>query len=219
VAGSLHLGLAEFARGRRWQIADVHVIRCGVTGVFAPRTTPNDHCGSEIVAEQRRLIATFDPQVIIVQSRYELYDFVEPSGEVQEASSGAHGARIRALYQETLQRLTAGGATVVFIDPIRVADSFCPKDKPSLQCRVYAAWQSRIPGYMAMLDDVGLAFPGKYVRIPLTDVLCRNNACPDTVHGRVPRPDGNHFSIAGGAWFVRALFARAEAKGVEFAAE
>jgi hypothetical protein len=190
-----------------------------VTGVFAPGPIPAAHCGPEIVAEQRRLIATFDPQVIIVQSRYELYDIVEPSGEVREASSPAHGTRIRALYRETLQRLTARGATVVFIDPMRVADSFCPKDEPSQQCRVYAAWQARIPEYMAMLDDVGLAFPGKYVRISLTDILCRGEACPDVVDGRVPRPDGNHFSIAGGSWLVQALFARAEAKGVRFDAE
>jgi SGNH domain-containing protein len=213
---SVHLADVLAARLRRrlgWRLRSAAVAVCSVYGNplawpddGTPRGDP-DRCPSTVIPAQRRAVRAFDPDYVIWWDRLSTMPFLTANGDfVRGGTPRFWRLRARA-FDDTLARLTAGGATIVFIatEPMGIGvREFCAGwvGRP---CRVWKRY--RLEHYdditqrmNRILRRYALNHPGEAVFLSITDTICRWNTspCNDRMrNGKLARPDGTHYEGRG----------------------
>ena len=168
--------------------------------------------------DQKDLIASEKPDVVLWWSRYEYADLLGPDGKPVRARDPGYRALQASAFDAAVERLTAGGATLVVMQPeptgMRTAER-CTPDRRTEATGECAAFLVRL----RYDDDVRRAWidilrakaaKDRRVRlVSIADLFCRNSAnpCDDrlplAVGGAFPppaadaaRPDGSHFAAA-----------------------
>jgi hypothetical protein len=156
-------------------------------------------CSRQTAAYQQDVIAQYDPQVVLWLSSWEptdhLYggtrlDFRTPEGD----------AALLADFEQSVQRLTAGGATLVFLTlpgPAERSD-LGPAD---------ASLNADYAHLNAMFRDIASEHPDTVKVVDLARIVCPGGApCPEFVDGVRLRPrDGGHYHDDGPAWVAPRL--------------
>ncbi|WP_170323987.1 acyltransferase family protein [Cryptosporangium phraense] len=214
VARSLAPALRRVATANGWGYADGSVSSCSVAALLMVESDGSAYaagrrCPSVVPSVQGQLLTRFHPTLVLVHSRWEAFAVRRPDGTVVRAGTPAHVAYVRARLTDAFQRLTSGGARVVVIEPVPLADSLCRRLGRSLAtCRAQAS-DPRFVQYNALRRSVAASFGGRITVIRIDDLVCPHGRCTDEVDGRVPRPDGLHFSAEGAAWIVPRILRRA----------
>ncbi|MFI5956716.1 acyltransferase family protein [Cryptosporangium sp. NPDC051539] len=214
VAHSLAPALRRIANARGWSYADSSVSSCSVAALLMVESDGSPYaagrrCPSIVPAVQQQLVTRYRPTLILVHSRWEAFAVRRTDGTIVRAGTTAHLAYVRAQLTAAFRRLTSGGARVVVIEPVPLADSLCRRLGRSLAtCRAQAS-DPRFVQYNALRRSVAAQFGGRVAVVRIDDVVCPATRCTDEVDGRTPRPDGLHFSPDGAAWLAPRLLRRA----------
>ncbi|WP_073250085.1 acyltransferase family protein [Cryptosporangium aurantiacum] len=218
VAKSLAPGLRRFANTRGWGYVDSAVSSCSVAALLMVESDGSPYpagrrCPDVVPAMQRALVGRYDPTLILVHSRWETHRVRRADGTVVEPGTAAHLVHVRRQLRIALQRLTAGRAHVVLIEPIPLADSLCRRlGHTAATCRAQTS-DPRAERYNVLRRATAAEFPGRATVIAVTDLLCPGGECTDEVGERRPRPDGLHFSPEGAAWAAPQILRRAGVLG------
>lgn len=205
VAKSLAPGLIKVASARGWGYVDGAVSSCSVAALLLVEAdgrpwATGTRCPDVVPAMQRNLVGRYDPSLILVHSRWEVYPLRRPDGVVMRPGTAEHLRYVRAQLRAALRRLTAGRAHVVVIEPIPMADSLCRRlGHPLSVCRGQVQ-DPEAARYNALRRATAAEFHGRATVLSVPDLLCPGDECTDEVAGRTPRPDGLHFSPEGAAW-------------------
>ena len=137
-------------------------------------------CPKLVVDKQNALIAKFSPKVVLWHSITEIWSVSDAKGEVPSGSPEWR-RRLMAQWDETLGRITRGGAQVVVILPLwyeRTAKHRLDEPGPSVDKLrdVYTRWAAR--HRVAVVDVAPLACPAGPPCAPVRGVDFR----PDTTH-------------------------------------
>ncbi|MFI5960409.1 acyltransferase family protein [Cryptosporangium sp. NPDC051539] len=213
VVKSLAPGLARAADERGWSYTDASVSSCSVAGLLmleedgSPWST-GTVCPQVVTTVQQRLIDEERPDVILVHSRWETYRVRGADGDPVDVGTPAHEQFVANQLRRTMERLTSGGARVVWIDSTPMTESLCRRlGHPTATCEHTAA-DPTVDAYSALRRHVAAQFHGRVTSLSLTDLLCSDERCPDTVDGRTLRPDGLHFSEESAETIVPELLER-----------
>jgi peptidoglycan/LPS O-acetylase OafA/YrhL len=169
-----------------------------------------------VIGDQKARVAKDRPTVVLWWSRYELGDFLGPGGKPVRAADPNYRAMQRNLLDAAVDRLSAGGATVVVVQPeptgMKTADR-CTADRRSEAAGECGAFlvrlrfdnQVRLQWIDVLREKAATDKRLKLVRVD--DLFCRNqaNPCDDRLpiaeDGRFgpptpdyARPDGSHFA-------------------------
>ncbi|MEX0663209.1 MAG: acyltransferase family protein [Acidimicrobiia bacterium] len=204
LSGSLANGLTAEAASRGLTLFAATRPGCGMTTAIPLRRTgefvpwaPN--CARSTADYQQSNIAQYQPQVVLWLSSWEasnhLYDGVRLDFRTPEGD-----AALLADFEESRQRLTAGGATLVLLtlpqqaeqSELGEADPYLIKLYPHLN-RLFRQFAAEHADTVKIVD--------------LAEIVCPGGApCPEFVHGVSLRPrDGRHFEGAGPAWVSKRL--------------
>jgi len=194
----------EAVRPRGWEVRSSAKGSCPAIGVAITNSqgasiSSKVNCGEVIPALQSQGIKDFNPTIVVAWSRYETADRLSDSGKHLAAGTATFWKAQQESLGTTIDRLTSGGATVVFIRTdrpgqgitARCSPSSCP---PALSRLVYedglrVTWNK-------ILDRQAAIDPRIRV-ITIEDVYCKDAAepCNDKLpDGTFARPDGSHFS-------------------------
>ncbi|HEX6497756.1 MAG TPA: acyltransferase family protein [Micromonosporaceae bacterium] len=218
IARSMGAGFQSVSREHGWAFSNIALDGCPAIAyrrTDGPNQPVETECPKRVVDLQQRLVDEADPDVIFVHSRWELNPGVDLNGRYLETGTPEHLAVIRRGMEDTMRRLTSGGARVVWISTLPASRAYCERvGVNSAKCAWKTANDKHIPQLDALLDSLVPEFGGKVVHISMRDVLCDGDVCPAIVDGMNPRPDGHHFTAQTAKWFVPKLIARAMAAGV-----
>ena len=172
-------------------------------------------CGG-VIADQTALVAREQPTIVLWWSRYEYGDFLGPDGKpVRAADPGYRDLQRRAL-DAAVDRLSAGGATVVVVRPEptgpKTADR-CTADRrsePDGECAAFLVrlrFEDEIRRQWTQSLQEKAAKDRRLRLVGVADLFCRNqnNPCDDRLPlakdgdfppptGDTARPDGSHFA-------------------------
>ncbi|WP_170324030.1 acyltransferase family protein [Cryptosporangium phraense] len=199
VVKSLSPGLATAAEERGWSYTDASVSSCSVAGLLmleedgSPWST-GAVCPQVVTTVQQRLIDEDRPDVILVHSRWETYRVRGADGDPVDVGTPAHRQFVAAQLRLTMERLTSGGARVVWIDSTPMTESLCRRLGHDTGTCAHTAVDATVDAYTALRRQVAAEFHGRVTSLSLTDLLCDDERCPDSVDGRTLRPDGLHFT-------------------------
>lgn len=169
-----------------------------ITGAEGDLFTEGLDC-SDVAATQSALLAEHQPDVVVWWSRYEVADRLGPAGRHLRAGSQAFWEAQRASLRESVDRLSATGAVVVFVSmdrpgtglSTRCTDELCHPFLQRLveQDELRTTWNAEVDALAAKDPRVRV--------VDIEDLYCRDDAvpCDDTMpDGEPARPDGSHFS-------------------------
>jgi hypothetical protein len=175
---------------------------CGV--VSGDIADPNTHgvesvtasCGAEIAPHQEWAMTTVHPDLVLLFSEWESSPRIV-DGVYYDPGTAAWAAELERLYDETIQRVTAGGAKVAVVLP---AD---PVSAGSVV--VNQTGLNWFADLRSVLRSLPQRHPGAVTLIDLAHLVCPTTPCPQTVDGIDLRPtDGTHFSSTAGQQWVAA---------------
>ena len=180
------LTIAGWANGIA--LYNASVSGCSVIGGITTDTegTPfpwSEGCAGGIPAYHERMVAMFQPQLVVWLSAWESVDRILDDGTWARFGTLEGNQRIMAEIDEAAQRLTAGGARLVI-----VALAPPPPDAPDKHEAAV-----NLPLLNTMLRDYAHDHADKVFIVEMAELLCTADTCPATVQGIVPRPDGVHF--------------------------
>jgi hypothetical protein len=221
VSANLAGTLDELLRRRfDWRMRSVAVPVCPVYGeaLAWPDGTAKENaktCPETVIPAQEAAVRAFDPDLVIWWDRLSTMPFLTRDGAFVRAGSRRFW-RLRAIaFDETLARLTAGGARIVFVatEPMGIgANDVCPR-WASRACREWRRY--RIEHYTditqpenRILRRYAWEHPDEAVFISITDSICRRNVspCDDRMpNGKLSRPDGTHYEGRGELLVAAAL--------------
>jgi peptidoglycan/LPS O-acetylase OafA/YrhL len=199
IARSLDPAMMELARQRRWTYVVAAANGCRIDGLlttYQGQSRPMDReCQISTVKRWDRLLAEWNPAVIVAMDRWELIDAVGPDGQTLASGTPAHMAETERSLTDTARHLTSKGARLAFIELPPVISEICgAAEKRSLpQCHMGADDDTLQNPYNALFRRVALQVPGA-ATISLTSALCPNGICAWEISGRVVRGDGLHFT-------------------------
>jgi hypothetical protein len=195
-----------------WRLRSAAVAVCSVYGdILAwPNGTPRgdpDRCPSAVIPGQRDAVEQFDPDLVIWWDRLSTMPFITSDGEFVQGGSDRFWELRAIAFEQTLARLTAGGARVVFVstEPMGIGvEEFCA-GRTDRGCRVWKQYRLDHYGDITrpgnrMLRQYALDHPEVGVFISITDTICRWNTspCNDRMpNGKLARPDGTHYEERG----------------------
>jgi hypothetical protein len=195
-----------------WELVSASIQACSVYGdsLAWPDGTPKgdpDHCPSKVIPAQRDAVTAFDPDVVLWWDRLSTMPVLTPEGEFVSGGTNRFWELRGRSFDETFARLSAGGATIVFVaaEPIGIGVHDLCAGSRLLGCTQWR--QYRIDHY----DDItrpenrrlrayAESNPGTAVWISITDTICRwnNSPCNDRMpNGDLARPDGTHYEGRG----------------------
>jgi peptidoglycan/LPS O-acetylase OafA/YrhL len=194
---------------RGWRLLSATAGACSVTGEKTARPDGRpmdkaDPCSTQIVEDQDGIIQESDPDLVVWWDRWSVSHFLTASGEfVRSGTRSFWEARRRSL-REAVDRLTAAGATLVFVatEPpgtaigrVRCTSSRCPS-WVRFQLDHYEDVTSRWNTTMRRFAE---RHPDTVRFISVTDVICTTDVapCDDRIDGVPARPDGTHYKGAG----------------------
>ncbi len=205
VAASLEDALGDALVGRGISYATAAAPGCGVvTGDPADAQgnplSMTAACSDVIPDRQRDAVAEVGPDLVVAMSLWESGNRVV-DGVWHPYGTPEADAVLRRLYDEMLDRLTAGGATVALVTVPHTVDSANRPADPDANRRA-----DILNGILA---DVVAANPERAILLRLDDIVCPSTPCPPVVEGVTLRPaDGAHFDAAPGARFAAERFAQ-----------
>ncbi len=198
VAASMEDALGDEINARGMSFATSAAPGCGVVtgdpadaqGNVLSITTA---CNGAIPDIQRRAVAQARPDLVVVLSTWETGDRVV-DGRWYQVGTPESDDLLRRLYGETVQRLTSGGARVVFLTIPDVVDGATKQADPDVNRRAALV--------NPLLRDLDATIPG-VATLPFDQLVCPTTPCPTHVDGVELRPrDGRHFDEAPGRRFV-----------------
>ena len=216
VALSIYPGMRQAGEARSLSTVSAAVAGCGVGDAL--RTEDNgtlqwktERCAETIPALQTEMIRTYDPDVVFWHSQRDRQDIRIGATNLEAPSAGWR----QALYDDwdrTLERLGAGGATVVLVPPLFTqrtdpADCAGPDGLATPECvdpvMSNGALRSIYLEWAETHRDDGLIVIDEAAR------LCPAAPCPAVIDGVNLRRDHIHFSTDGAAllsnWLLDAL--------------
>lgn len=103
-----------------WELVSAAVPNCSVFGdtLAWPDGTPHgdpDHCPGAVAPLQRSQVQRWDPAVVIWWDRLSTMPFISSEGEFVRGDRERFWELRTVAFDETLARLTAGGARIVFV--------------------------------------------------------------------------------------------------------
>ena len=196
VAASLEDALGDVLTERGVAFASVAAPGCGVvTGDPADaQGAPLEiaaACDGAIPQLQRDGVATGRPDLVVVLSSWESGDRIV-DGTWYSFDSAEGQAALRDLYDQTFDRLGAGGAAVALATLPDNVDGEVRAANPEVVRR------NRL--LSALLVDVAATSPRRVTVVPFAEAVCPTTPCPTQVDGVTLRPrDGAHFDEPEGA--------------------
>ncbi|HLB39479.1 MAG TPA: acyltransferase family protein [Actinomycetota bacterium] len=197
-----------------WRFVDAAAGGCPVTGEdpvdpSGVGWTTEVDCRTTVTATQDRLMGRTAPDLVIWWDRASISNFRSYDDEVVFAGTARYWRlRSRAL-DETVRRLTAGGAMVVLM----------ATEPPGANMKHDAWGQFQIDRYAdvtARWDDMLRAYarahPATTMFVDLGPLVCRadTSPCDDTIDGVTARPDGQHYQGPGQAIAIAAIVSTLE---------
>jgi len=210
--------IGDEAQRRDWAVLPMAYGGCSVTGTFQvdDQGDPFDwssRCSDGLADLQSNAVSEFDPQVVLWYSTRERFS-VAVDGVIKEAGTPEHGAQLATDLEAAYQRLSAGGAEVVIVLPTSRAPAAIGKCAAGAEappeCTLDEHYYASIDALTVALRALAARHPDRVRLVDVEDLLCPGNRdCPMLQLGdAVVRPDGIHFSAAGGAWFTPLLLDR-----------
>jgi peptidoglycan/LPS O-acetylase OafA/YrhL len=194
---------------RDWRLVSVTAGACSVTGETPARPDGEpmdkaDLCSAQIVQDQDRAVHESDPDLIIWWDRWSVSHFITSSGEFVRSGSASFWDLRRRGLRAAVDRLTSGGATVVFvateppgvaIERSRCTESRCP-NWIRFQLDHYQDVTSR---WNSMMRDFAERHPNQARFVSVIGEICAADVapCDDRIDGVSARPDGTHYKGVG----------------------
>jgi hypothetical protein len=206
VAFTLREAIAGTANARGIQVVDRTTPGCGMLRGFPADDDlvpfPNVTACNTAVPAHLAATASAGGDTITWLSTWETSNrVVDGTGYVFGTPEG--DAEILALVDESVQRLAANGARVVFLlDPPATTGSLRPVIDPVAQERMLHLGD--------LLKQYAAAHPDRTAVIDLTPIVCPGGPpCPPVVDGVTLRSDdGGHFTAEGAAWLAPRILDR-----------
>jgi hypothetical protein len=154
-------------------------------------------CPRLVVTKQNALINGYAPKVVVWSSITEIWD-LDGGGRSVPAGSPEWRAKVMAQWDDTLRRITRGGAKVVVIQPLwyeRNPPARLDAPGPSAEKMrdLYARWAALHRDKVTLVD--------------VAPVVCPTGPPCGPVNGIDFRPDSTHFDDPGGALVASYLVA------------
>ncbi|HEX6311904.1 MAG TPA: acyltransferase family protein [Acidimicrobiia bacterium] len=156
-------------------------------------------CAESIPGVHQEAVARFQPDVVVWLSVWEISNRIV-GGQVHQLGTVVGNQSLTAEIDAAVNRLTAGGAHLVFVAPAPpAAESAEPYDPEQ------AAALQRLA---AVLREYARQHADRVTVVELGGVVCpAGPPCPADVGGFRPRAgDGNHFEGSGATWVADQLF-------------
>jgi hypothetical protein len=190
---------------RGWRVVSAAKGDCPVSGephVYDWNPPHQSLMCLQVPAAQDALIRTTDPRVVVWWDRLSLSNFITPGGKHVTSGSARFWKLRMATLATTVNRLTAGGAMVVFVatePPGEAMATRCGKGCDhwvKFQINHYTDITSRWNGIMRAY---AAAHPDRAAFVSLTPAICRTDIplCDDRIDGVPARPDGTHYESTG----------------------
>jgi peptidoglycan/LPS O-acetylase OafA/YrhL len=179
----------------------------------------NFMCYDQMPGIYDQVLADYDPVLFIATSWNETNQHVE-NGVLLEKGTPEHLASTDAALNATVDRLTAQGAQVAFIDvlpPGMSVDCLQVGGPDSAGCTRPVTEASGEAPYNAIFHKIAEQ-RSEVVAITLTDIVCPDSECPLLIDGEVMRYDGGHFTGATSKRLAPTLAERLLAAGIDLAA-
>jgi peptidoglycan/LPS O-acetylase OafA/YrhL len=206
--------LAPAAKERGWQLFEAARGNCSV---FAAVPTDIDGkpygtepCKAEMPKAQTEAIVANRPDVVVWWSRYDSSHRLGRDGKVLVAGTKEFWDDQAVQLRATIERLTANGAHLLFVEQDRPGMGMNGRCSPS-NCpwflRLLVERYDLAEQWNKMVREVA-SIDNRVSVVSLDNVFCHdtNVPCDDTVGpGAWARPDGTHFAAVGGAAVTAAL--------------
>lgn len=218
----LHLipALTRTARERLgWRVVNASVKVCTVYGdtLAWPDGRPHrrgGQCRREVQREQRRAVEETDPDVVLWWDRLSTMPILSADGSFVRAGSERFWRLRMTGLEETVDRLAARGAFIVFVatEPIGIGIRDRCAGWKTRGCVVWRRFRLRhyadiTRSMNGILRRYAATHPTDAAFVTITDTICRRDVspCDDRMwNGEPARPDGTHY---GGLGEIRAAVA------------
>ncbi len=171
-----------------------------------PKGADPDRCPGLVGPTQTAMILEHDPDVVIWWDRLSTMPILTPDREFVMSGTDRFWELRAAAFDETLARVRAGGAMVVFVSTEPIGIGFVERcaGETSRNC-AWRRFRMRRYGdvtqpHNRMLRRYAADHPDEAVFITITDTICRWNVspCNDRMwNGALARPDGTHYEDRG----------------------
>lgn len=202
-----------------WELVSAAVPNCSVFGdtLAWPDGTPHgdpDHCPGAVAPLQRSQVQRWDPAVVIWWDRLSTMPFISSEGEFVRGDRKRFWELRTVAFDETLARLTAGGARIVFVatEPMGMGvKTWCAGwDRPACRWKRYRMrhYEDITRRENRLMRRYASEHPKRAVFISITDTICLSNEspCDDRLpDGTFARPDGTHYGSGGEIRASRAI--------------
>jgi SGNH domain (fused to AT3 domains) len=190
-----------------WHLVSAAVPNCSIHGdpLAWPNGEPKDNperCPGIVAPLQASLVQQHDPDFVIWWDRLSTMPFLTEGGDFVQSGSARFWEHRAIRFQDTIARLRAGGARIVFVatEPIGIAF----KERCAGSTKLGCVWNRfRLRHYSnvtqplnRIMRQYAAAAPAEAVFISITDTICRWNVspCNDRMwNGRLARPDATHY--------------------------
>ena len=151
-------------------------------------------CNDAVPGIQTNAVGEVGPDLVVSLSLWESVDRIV-DGSFYQVGTPAGDQMMRQLYDQTIQRLTSGGAAVAF--------AIMPDSVDGRSRLADAEGNRRLQIVNGLLMDLGATHPGPVTTLRFDQIVCPTTPCPTAVDNVVLRPaDGTHFDEPAGARFV-----------------
>ena len=205
----LTVALDRAMTDRGWRVFSATFGSCPVTGEEPARADGTavrsaTHCSTQVVQEQNRIVRTSNPEIVIWWDRWSLSDFLTSTGEVVRSGTSRYWELRREGVRRAVDRLTSGGATVVFVATEPPGATIGVERCTEADCHRFVRLQidrydDLTTRWNAMLRRFAERHPDRAYFLSVTDAICRTDAapCDDRIDGVPARPDGTHYEGVG----------------------
>lgn len=197
VAYTLHPALDAEVTARGIAFAGATAPGCGMVGGTPlgrdgaePSWTAT--CAATVPALHERFVAEFDPDVVVWLSTWESLPR-RVGDRVLQPGDPALDAWLLDAMGEVVDRLTAGGATVVVLTVPPEVDAATGDAEP--------AWNDDLQHLNGLFRRLAATSGGRVRIVDLAEIVCPSRPCPPYVDGVTLRPDdGVHYGPEGARW-------------------
>jgi hypothetical protein len=202
VAYTLHESLGQVVSARGITFAGATFPGCGMVGetpLGRDDVEPEwaHRCAPALVEAHTRVVAEFDPDLVVWLSTWESLDRRIGDEIVRFGTPGMDAWLLGAL-QETVDRLTAGGAEVVILT--------IPPEVDAAEGDAGAEWNRDLLHLNSLFRQLASRSGGRVSIADLAGIVCPRGRCEQVVDGTALRPDdGVHFSKDGARWVAERI--------------
>ena len=151
-------------------------------------------CNDAVPGIQTNAVREVAPDLIVSLSLWESVDRIV-DGSFYQVGTPAGDQMMRQLYDQSIQRLSGGGAAVAF--------AIMPASVDGRSRLADVEGNRRLAIVNGVLTDLGATHPGRVTTLRFDQIVCPTTPCPTQVDNVVLRPaDGTHFDEAAGARFA-----------------